>query len=211
MSQLLSRLEALVAPTPAIIQWTKTYLRDSHKEESVLHSANVQRLNKRHEQLQKNLDRLYTDRYEGIIDEARFEQHFKSITNERDEIVESLARLNRANTDYIERGVDILELTQTAAERFMRLDTQDKQLLIRKIFSNLVLDEHTLLTEYTREAGFVFDKVERTREALSIFEPLKKASIKAKSEALNTAKDVWCTRRDSNLRPSAPQADALSN
>lgn len=69
---------------------------------------------------------LYENRLDGRISPEMYDVKFKEKIAERDDIAKQIKRLSGENTEYIERAIDILELTQNAAEIFRTkpIDTQ---------------------------------------------------------------------------------------
>ena len=80
--------------------------------------------------------------------------------------------------------MEIIELAQGLSERFVTFSTPKKRQVVDAVFSNLRLDRATLLGDY--------------RLPFSIL-------------AENSSSPLNYARQDSNLRPSAPEADALSS
>ena len=208
--QITQHFEALVCPEPEIIAWVKKALRSSHSSEIELHKTSVQLLNTRYNLLQTKLDTLYEDRLEARITTEYYDTKFKEVTDERKQVLSSIERLTDTNTDYIERGINILELTQNAATIYKSLkNTRKKQGLILDIFSNIGLNGESLLCEYRKEAALVLNKVEKTKLLEDTFEHDEYGSIKQKEAFLEASRSIWLGRRDSNPRMSAPKADAL--
>jgi site-specific DNA recombinase len=193
-SELAGYFEALVCPEPELVDWIKVALQSSHKNEIEVHTSSVTQLNRRYDMLQTKLDTLYEDRLEGRISVEYYDGKFKDITDERKAVLEALERLTSSNTDYIEKGVEVLELTQRAAEIYQSKGEQERKALLSDIFSNIGLNGQVLVCEYKKEAAAVLDKVEKTKALAATFEQDENGLVKDKDGFLEASRSIWLGR-----------------
>lgn len=107
-----------------------TFVTTNRRPDTVAISAS-------HRRLDKQIKVLYEDRLDGRISSETYDLKFKEKTAERDEIAKQIKRLSSENTEYIERAIDILELTQNAAEIFRTKPVDAQRVLLGDIFSNI--------------------------------------------------------------------------
>jgi site-specific DNA recombinase len=195
--------EALKCPHPELVEWAKKELKASHQTESEVHNASVEQLNRRYKKLDDMVDQLYDDKLEGRITADKHDSKLKEVKLERDAVLVQLKKLDEAKISYIQDGLDILDLSQKAADIYKAKQTTDEQrAMLRDIFSNLRLDGQTLLGDYKREIYYVFDKVVRTNQLEQTFEHDDYGSIKEKTAFNVAARSIWRARPDSNRRSS---------
>ena len=207
--QVIDHFERLPSPSPAIIEWVKKELRADHAQSAELHSASVEQLTRRYNKLQRMVDDLYDDKLEGRITQEHHDRKLPELQAEKQQLAESLAKLNQANDSHLQRCLGILDLTQTVAADYKLLGDDDasieaRRTFMRKIFSNIGLDGQTLIGEYHYEVACIFDKVERSKLLISKFEQDENGELTdkgrqemAQDEAISS---IWRARPDSNRR-----------
>lgn len=161
----------LIAPSPALIAWVKKELRQSHAEETEQYQVALNRLNDSHRRLDNQIRVLYEDRLDGRISSEIYDQKFKEKTTERDNIAKNIKNLTSQNTEYIERSIDILELTQNAAEIFKHKPLEERRILLGDIFSNITLNGKHMEVIWRPETEVIRKAVENTKRLEKILEP----------------------------------------
>ncbi len=189
----------LIAPSPAIIAWVKKELRQSHAHETEQYNAAIGQLTNRHRRIDEQLKVLYEDRLDGRIPPELYDQKFKEKSAEREEVAKNLTKLSENNTDYIEKGIDILELTQRAAEIFRAKPVEAQRVLLGDIFSNITLNGKHTSVIWRPETELVRNAVEKTKRLENYLEPSSDPSNMGLSEP---CRSVWLRGLDSNQRPS---------
>jgi site-specific DNA recombinase len=152
-------------------------LKESHSGEIEYHSKSVNEINKRIEKAQNRLEAIYEDKIDGKIPPEFYNRKFIEYTKEREEAIELLKKLNEGNTKYYEAGFAIHELASKAAKIYMsdKATTEDKRLLLSKIFSNLLLNSNEIRPDYT----LAFEFLTKWMPILNnTFEPIKKIGNK---------------------------------
>ena len=123
---------------------------------------------------------------------------FKEKTAERDDIAKQIKRLSGENTEYIERAIDILELTQNAAEIFRTKPIDTQRVLLGDIFSNITLNGKHLSVAWREETEAIRNAVDKTKRLESYLEPSSDPSKTVLSEA---SRSIWLRQLGSNQRP----------
>ena len=166
------------------LEWVKKGLKESHQDEQTYHDAQIQGLHVRYEQLQRRLDQIYLDKLDGKITEEFWRERHETWRKEQEEVRATIQRHERANTNYYEEGVGILELAQQAYSLYVGASLQNKRDIVRSLLSNCILSDTTLCPTYRKPYQLLL-------------------------EALKTKE--WGERRDLNPRPPGPQPGALTS
>lgn len=161
----------LIAPSPALIAWVKKELRQSSAEETEQYQAAVQKLTQSLQRLDRQIKILYEDRLDGRISSEIYDQKFKEKTVEREEIAKNIKRISNENTEYIERAISILELTQNAAEIFRTKPVEEQRILLGDIFSAITLNGKHMSVTWRPETEIVRKAVENTKRLEKNLEP----------------------------------------
>lgn len=180
----------LIAPSPALIAWVKKELRQSGAQETEYYKASIQKLTNAHRRLDEQIKVLYEDRLDGRISSEIYDQKFKEKTKERDEIAKNIKRLSTQNTEYIEHAIDILELTQNAAEIFREKPLEERRVILGDIFSNITLNGKHMTVTWRPEAEVVRKAVENTKRLGEILEP---SSDQSKTHLTKQVRSTWLT------------------
>ena len=196
--ELVSYFSELVAPSPALIAWVKKELRQSSADESEKYQAAINKLTASHRRIDEQIKVLYEDRLGGRISPEMYDVKFKEKTAERDDIAKQIKRLSGENTEYIERAIDILELTQNAAEIFRTKPIDTQRVLLGDIFSNITLNGKHLSVAWREETEAIRNAVDKTKRLESYLEPSSDPSKTVLSEA---SRSIWLRQLGSNQRP----------
>lgn len=188
----------LIAPSPALIAWVKKELRQSHASETEQYQASIDKLQNSLRRIDTQLKVLYEDRLDGRISSEVYDEKFKEKTAERKSIAKNIEKLTNQNTEYIERAIDILELTQNAAEIFRAKPIEERRILLGDIFSAITLNGKHMKVVWRPETEVVRNAVEKTKRLEKILEPSSDPSKLVLSEA---SRSIWLLGPDSNRQP----------
>ena len=192
-----------VAPkTPKILSILEKALKESHSSEIEYHTNCVTEINRNLEIAQRRLEAIYEDKIDKKITPEFYNRKFAEYTKEKDEATEALKKLNEGNTKYYEAGFALHELALRASEIYQskKATTEDKRLLLSKIFSNLYLNSIGIKPDYTLAFEFLLKWVPVLNKT---FEPLENVDTKGKDDTFVSSLPVLCPQKGSNLRPSA--------
>lgn len=140
-----------------IVNWIMQALRESHGEEKAYREAELKRLNRRHGDLQCRIDKAYEDRLDGVIDEAYWRDVSVRWRSEQDAVRVQIECLQRANRNYLEQGMEILELAQCAYSQYVRQDFSEKRRLLNCVLSNCTIDDLTLYPTYKKPFDLIVE------------------------------------------------------
>jgi site-specific DNA recombinase len=192
---LLERFEALTGPSEDLILWIKTELKERHKDDMDLHYDSARRLKQRHEELTRRIDMAYEDRLDGRISTEKYDNKVSEYQAEQERILAQLENHDSTYTNRLEYNLDLLDLTQKAADIYRRNDKVElRRELLAQIFSNLKLNGQSLDYEYTQTVAIIAATAEKSRTLEQKFEPTKKGSSKAKEALSDQHKTIWLGR-----------------
>ena len=196
-----------VAPkTNKVLKVLKKALKESHSNEIEYHEEKQKELNNQINKSQHRIEAIYEDKIDGKISSEFYEKKLVEYTKDKKDAVEALRKINEGNTKYYEAGYAIHELASKASEIYKspKATTEDKRLLLSKIFSNLSLNSLEIKPDYTLAFEFLREWMPVVN---STFEPSNNGSTKGKTGVLTPAYPTLCAGQDSNLR--SPKARVL--
>lgn len=199
--QLTSVFDQLASPSPAIVDWVKDALREKHQTDIDVHKLTAKQLRERHDYLRRRIDIMYDDRVDGRLSPQKYDLKVKEAEAEQSELIAKLGGLDGDYMAKLEHGINVLELSQHAADIYLSKEDPDRRALLRDIFSNLSLNGQTLGYTYSPLAAAIADKSEKQRQLNKKFEQAEKGPTKRKEALIGASRTLWLRRPDSNRRP----------
>lgn len=193
--QLIQGLSVLQLRSIRLAEWIKKALKETHKDEIVVHSSSVQELSKRQEIIKQRLDKLYDDKLDGKISEEFYQRKFEEYSAELRSIEKGLSKVNTASLSYFELSMNFYDLSQRSTEIYRKSKVEQKRNLIRMVFETLTLDNGLLEWSYTKPFQLLYDAVQATNSSKmlsdavkmkKIFEPEEKVDLTGQSSAFMT-------------------------
>lgn len=157
-------------------------LKESYRDESAFYAEEIERLRKQSDILQSRIDKLYTDKLDGIITEEFWAEKHNEWNNELSILLRKMEMNRNANKDYMDLGIKLLELVENLYSRYISLSQEEKEKTLKIIFQNFYLDGEN--------AGYTYKKP---------FNSIAEGVICSK----------WWAVLDSNQRPPQCRCDAL--
>jgi site-specific DNA recombinase len=159
-------LKSLVCPTPEIIQWVASEMKqrkygDIEEKERLWDSVNVQI-----ERINRMDDRLYDDKLSGDISQERFETKHAEFANQRTALQKQLNDIDKSNGARLDQTLVLLELSQKAAEIYIKRSPQQKRQIITKLFKNISVKNDSLSFEYTDFTEVIAQNVVETKNLI---------------------------------------------
>jgi site-specific DNA recombinase len=193
-NQLLNCFEVLKNPSPALLDWVKGALREQHESEIEVHLLSVDQSQKEHDKIRRKLHLLYEDRLSERITTQEYDHKRLELEEEAETIRNSIKKADANSKDYLEGGLNILELSERAAEIYRTKNLDDRRVLIAEIFSNLTLKGQFIDYEYTKPVSVVARRIEETKELIKTFELTENGFIKDEKGFLSAARPIWLGR-----------------
>jgi len=176
-----------VAPkSDKVLKVLEKALKESHGNEINYHEGTQRELNSQIEKSQRRIEAIYEDKIDGKISTDFYEKKFVEYNKDKDDALGSLRKLNDGNTKYYEAGYAIHELASKASEIYKspKATTEDKRLLLSKIFSNLSIKDLEIKPNYTLAFEFLREWMPVVNDT---FEPVTSGSIEPDKPTFNTS------------------------
>ncbi len=120
----------------------------SHADEKQFHDDAVAKLQREHHRLQDRIDAMYIDKLDGRIGNDFFDTKAAEILKEQTAIMREIEAHQTANRNYIEEGVQLLELAQRAHVLFESQPAGEKRRLLNFVLSNSTWKDGELTATY---------------------------------------------------------------
>ncbi len=173
-----------------VFDWVRDALRESHADERREHEAAIERLRAEYDRLQNRIHAAYVDKFDGSIDADFFEKMSAEWRAEQDRCLRDIERHQSTDQSYLEDGVRLFELAQSAQRLFAKQDAREKRRLLNFVVSNCSWQDG----ELTATLRQPFDLI---AETMAI-----EAKRKTAGEVSNGLSEIWLPGPDSNQRPS---------
>lgn len=162
-AQISALLSKLVCPSEAIIQWVAAEMRN--KEQDVIDTRDrlVASLQTQIDRINRMDDSLYEDKLSGEISSDKYKTKHEEFMAQKEGLASQLDSIDMSVGSRLEHRLVLLELTQKAAEIFKTRTTEQKRLIITKLFSKLYYEGDAVSVEYTEFAKIIAEKVQETR------------------------------------------------
>jgi site-specific DNA recombinase len=192
--QLLDQLDYLVAPSPALMEWLKEALLAKYKADVEAHDELKKQLQDRHQQLVRRIEIMYEDRLDGRISSNQYDKMHRESSKEQIIIDRKLEEFETDFLTNLEKGIDILDLSQKAKAIYESKADRDRQAIIRDLFSNLHLNGDLLEVEYTPLVNAIAKKVRKEKSLREIFERTENNKITEEEFVKGTLSPMWLAR-----------------
>jgi site-specific DNA recombinase len=119
-----------------VLAWVRTALLASHADEKREHETAIGRLQTEYNRLQGRIDTMYVDKLDGRIDAGFFDRMAAQWRDEQARCLQDIERHQNANQSYLDEGIQLLELAQSARRLFDRQEAREKRRLLDFVVSN---------------------------------------------------------------------------
>ena len=183
-------LRELVIPR-TVLEWLQSELVESDRTAQAVRAQSLRRQHVELERVQARLDVLYEDRLDGRIDTATYDKKAVEIRGQKDQIQQKM-RASETAAVPIGQAVDLVTLTSTAADLFLKQEGSEQRRLLR-----VLLEEASWKGSELR---------------MSLREPFEKLRLSNRTTGNDFNGfggnepnfDNWRRKRDSNPRASRP-------
>lgn len=111
-------------------------LRQSHHDEKLEHEAAIDRLQAEYDRLQQRLHAMYIDKLDGRVEAGFFQEMSDKWRSEQNRLLHEIHRHQEGDRDYLEDGVQLLQLAQSAGRLFAKQDAHEQRRLLNFVLSN---------------------------------------------------------------------------
>ena len=180
--RLASTLRDIHIPDDVLMQLEKSLLTDKGREET-LRKEQGERLQRRLTAVRHRLDQAYLDKLDGEIAEDFWNRKSTEWQSDEQQILLGLQGLEQPQPERMLDAMRTLELANKAYFLYVKQEPSEKAKLLKMVLLNCSVDAASVYPTYRKPFNLIFQH--------------------AKNEE-------WRARRDSNPRPLAPEASALS-
>ena len=208
-TQLLGEFTELVSPSPDVIAWVKETLRAKYEADMEARTSLKKQLKDRHQQLGRRMEIMYEDRLDGRLSVHQYDKMCSEASNEQKLIAKKLDDFEDDYLSILERGINILDLSQKATAIYQSKGDDDRRALLRGLFSNINLNGKLIEVEHTPLVAAIAKKVKKEKELRNTFEQGGNSKLTEEEFVIGTVSPLWLGRRDSNPRMLGPKPSAL--
>ena len=181
----------------AIVEWVREALRQSRDEQATFHKCSIDRLRAEHDKLQNRIDQIYLDKLDGEIEDAFYKRCVTQWREEQTKLHASIQRHVDADQNYIEQGIQLLDLAQNARDIFRHNGEAERTELLRFVMPNSTLEHDTVKPVFTPPFNIIHQLAE---DARAVEAAVVADSPDAKRAAsLEAARLILLPRVDSNF------------
>jgi hypothetical protein len=140
-----------------LIVWLQTALRESYVDEQRCHDEAIQRLQTDYNLLQRRIHAMYLDKLDGRVDLEFSDAKSAVWREEQARMLADIERHQAADQSYMEEGVALLELANSAADLFEKQPSSEKRKLLDFVLSNSLWDGETLIPKFRQPFDMIAD------------------------------------------------------
>lgn len=179
--------------TNEVLNWMRDALRQSAQEKKLFHDQAIEALNARYAKLQNRIDQIYLDKLDGEIEETFYRKNVTAWRSEQTDLLEKIARHQKADENYIEQGIKLLEIAMNATNIYRTGDQDQKAELLRFIMPGSLLEHDQIVPIYASPFDIIHQMAADARDTRA-----KEKAIPRKESPC----PIKLPRLDSNQRPS---------
>ena len=172
-------------------------LKESRREIADEQAQRLAAVRTRFDRLGGLIDKAYEDKLDGRIDDAFFNRKRNEWETERAQLQGEIERLAQIDARSLDTALRIFELANRAFDLFICQEASQQRVLVDLVASNCRLLEDHVEADYRKPFDILVELAKAEKE------------MPSRSGDPEGIYPVWSGRQDSNLRPSAPKADAL--
>lgn len=150
LAERLGEIVARIQLDDRVFRSLRDALKSSAVEQQQFHEEAVSRLQAKAAKLQRQLKTLYMDKLDGNLSPDDYMAFKQDIEADLARANEQLAAHQTADRKYIEHGVQLLELAQTAYSSYMSRTGPEKRRLLNFVLSNCVMTAEGLIPTYRK-------------------------------------------------------------
>lgn len=150
LSAILSDVVRRVRIEPQLVEEIRAALREIQSDKVTYHQKSVESLHRRHERIERQLDRAYEDKLSGEITVDFWNRKSNEWNDELVEIRSQISAHCNANVNYFETGSQILELAKEAHSLYLGQPVMEQRRLLNSLLSNCTYYRGTLCPTYKK-------------------------------------------------------------
>lgn len=163
---IIEELKRLVCPSPEIIDWVASAMREHYKDQIEERERTINKLQGQLRRIAVMDETLYDDKLSGEISKERYAEKHAQLIAQQGEIENQLANLDASMGERLEQRLVILELSQKAADLYVKMEHDQKRLIISKLFEKVSLKGGIVSVKYSKFAAAIAENVQKTRNLM---------------------------------------------
>lgn len=185
--------------------WIRKALRASHKDQIESYEASVKQLQDQLRRTDQQLDTIYDDKLNELIDTETYKRKFDELTDAKKQLEKSLRRYSDSKNKYFELGASIFDLSQKGLEIYEKVSDKRKRELIKLMFTDMKLHNGVIEYRWTKPFQILYEAVKATNsskvqfsENFSIknFEPMDNTDKTIQEEVLSPSGNSHLEKMD---------------
>ena len=148
----------------AMLDWMREALRQNQKEKAEFHNSAIAKLNARYAKLQNRIDQIYLDKLDGEIEKSFYRKHVSQWRSEQAEVREKIARHEKADQNYIEQGIKLLEIATNASEFYRTREPAERATLLKFIMPGSHLESGTVVPVFKAPFDIIHQMAAEARQ-----------------------------------------------
>jgi site-specific DNA recombinase len=153
-----------------LLDWMREALRQSQKEKAEYHRRAIEKLNAQYAKLQNRIDQIYLDKLDGEVEEAFYRRNVSAWREEQAQIRTRIERHEKADQNYIEQGIRLLELARNAQEFFRTHGQAERAALLAFILPSSTLDQDRVAPAFKPPFDIIHRMAQETKKAAPVSE-----------------------------------------
>ncbi|MNY09278.1 hypothetical protein D3C86_1421870 [compost metagenome] len=148
LDEKLGRIVAALRLDNRVYESLKVGLKSSFEDEQAFVAQVLENLATQETRLKNRLSKLYLDKLDGELNQDTYQELKGKFEAELDEVRGKIAAYQNADRKYLEYGVRLLELAQSAYSSYSRRSPLEKRSLLNFVCSNCSLDDGEVSATY---------------------------------------------------------------
>ncbi len=165
-AMIVHELKKLICPSPEIIDWVASAMREQYAERIEDRTRMVRALEAQIKRIETMDETLYDDKLSGDIHKERYEEKHGQFMKQKADFEDQLRNIDTSMGARLEQRLVILELSQKAAELYAKKAPEQKRLIISKLFEKLTLRGGSISVKYSKFSEAIADNVQKTRKLM---------------------------------------------
>jgi site-specific DNA recombinase len=119
-------------------------LKEHLNDEKDFHDESVKNIQSNLVKTRNKLEKIYEDKLDGLISEEFWFKKHNDYVLEQNSLLKSLEQHEQGSNNYLETGIQLIELSQRASELYSKQNSTERRRLLRFLSSNYMLKAQKL-------------------------------------------------------------------
>ena len=165
---LVSMMDDLVCPSPAIISWLIKHLDTQFLDSKEMIENHKQSISMRIDRLAKMDEMLYDDKLASEITKERYELKHADIQKQVEKAKDELLIAEETSIDIHRKAIDLIKLTQSAKYEYSSDDlaNEAKRTILTELFDSVIFKDNSLSVKYTKFVEAIASRNQKTKQII---------------------------------------------